>query len=130
MPNKRNNRIGERIEASRVRPEHGRQAADNPEDEGECTMEGASAGMKRMANTAVDASQRMVRSHPTASMLTSFGIGFGLGLVVTTLLRPGRHEASSWHDSSVADTLRGVSRSLMNLPQATAETVMSAFGRR
>jgi hypothetical protein len=134
MPNKRNDRFGGRIEAARARPESDpkadRRDDASREDEGENEEETPVGAAHRMMGTAAEASGRVVRSYPAASMLTSFGIGFGLGLVVTTLLRPGRHESSSWSDSSVAETLRGLSRSLMQVPQATAESMMSAFGRR
>lgn len=134
MPNKRNDRFGGRIEAARARPESDPKASREGEDAREGAgenEEGTAMGtVNRMMDAACEAPGKMVRSYPAASMLTSFGIGFGLGLVVTTLLRPSRHESSSWSDSSVADALRGFSRSLMQVPQATAETMMSAFGRR
>ncbi|MEX2120153.1 MAG: hypothetical protein WD847_11210 [Pirellulales bacterium] len=66
-------------------------------------------------------SEDLVRRHPASSALVTFGVGFGLGLLLTTMLLPERRR--SWRESYIPE---GFSRRRMSdavsrmLPDALA----------
>jgi hypothetical protein len=70
----------------------------------------------------------MISEHPMMSLLAGFGLGFGLGFAVGMLLAP--REEPQWSSRSMADAFWGLSHSLRQLPQATADYVSSALHRR
>jgi len=50
---------------------------------------------RTMVEGAYHETEELVRRNPAASALTTFGVGFGLGLLLTTMLLPKR---SNWYD--------------------------------
>jgi len=79
----------------------------------------------------------MVARNPTPSVLIGFGIGFGLGLVVTTMLA----ERETWAEKhvpdrlrklpdSMQDTLEQLADSVRNLPDAITRHLPSTLTRR
>jgi hypothetical protein len=79
----------------------------------------------------------MMARNPTPSVLLGFGIGFGLGLVVTTMLA----ERETWADrhlpdrfrklpDSLQDTLAQLADSVRNLPDAIKGHLPSTLTRR
>jgi len=48
--------------------------------------------------------EELVRRNPATTALTTFGIGFGLGLLVTTMLMPRRN---NWYDGYMPDFSSG-----------------------
>jgi len=75
----------------------------------------------------------LVARNPAPSVLIGFGVGFGLGIVLTTLLaRP----EPSWSERHVPDSLRHLpdsfhqlAESLRNLPDSIARRLPSALSR-
>jgi ElaB/YqjD/DUF883 family membrane-anchored ribosome-binding protein len=73
----------------------------------------------------------MMARNPTPSVLIALGVGFGLGLVLTTLLaRP----EETWAERNLPDRLRrapdalsNLAESLRNLPEAIARNLPSQF---
>ena len=73
--------------------------------------------------------EEMVGQNPASSVLVAFGVGFGVGLVLTTLF--SRSE-ESWTDRHLPDSLRRapdsihhLAESLRNLPEAIARRIPS-----
>jgi hypothetical protein len=65
--------------------------------------------------------QAVMAHNPTASILIGFGLGFGVGLFVTTMLA-GR-ERESWAQRHTPDRLRRLPESLHGTLDQLAETV-------
>jgi ElaB/YqjD/DUF883 family membrane-anchored ribosome-binding protein len=79
----------------------------------------------------------MMARNPTPSVLIGFGVGFGLGLVITTMLG----ERETWAERNVPDRLRKLPDSLQetleqladsvrNLPDTISRNLPSALTRR
>jgi hypothetical protein len=70
---------------------------------------------------------RLVEQHPGSALLLSFGAGFGLGLLIATILSDGdRPRRRDW---DVADYLRGIPEQLRHLPQTLARHVPDSIAR-
>jgi len=50
---------------------------------------------------AYDETEGYVKSHPGSSALVTFGVGFGLGLLITVLSMPTRRPPRHWYDDYV-----------------------------
>jgi hypothetical protein len=116
----------------------GQQFQEGAEQVGQRAREGYESARDEMGRRYRRAEGMMARN-PTPSILISFGIGFGLGLVVTSLLAEGERE--TWAErhvpdrlrrlpGSLQDTLEQLSDSVRNLPEAIARHVPSTLTRR
>jgi len=63
----------------------------------------------------------MMARNPTSSVLIGFGIGFGLGLVVTTML--GERHDETWSEKHLPDSLRRLPDSLQDTLERLGDTV-------
>jgi len=55
----------------------------------------------------------MIARHPGQSVLIGFGVGFGVGVLLTLLL--SRREEDSWYDRYMPDSLRNIPDRLRHL---------------
>ncbi|HEV3164907.1 MAG TPA: hypothetical protein VGZ22_12835 [Isosphaeraceae bacterium] len=62
----------------------------------------------------------MVAHNPTQSVLVSFGLGFGLGVLLTVALS-SREE--SWYERHLPDSLHDFPESLRRLPERISEAI-------
>ncbi len=96
---------------------------DNAHEVGERIQQGASAvsdqvqqgyGVAReeLAHRYRQA-EGMIARNPGQSVLIGFGVGLGLGVLLSALV--SRREESSWYDQYVPDSLRGLPKSMSNL---------------
>ena len=120
-----------------------RRSTNSPSQEGTDPMadrlrEGLDSARDEMNRRYQDA-ERMMVSNPATSLLVGFGVGFGLGLVITTLL--GEREPASWAErnlpsrlrnlpDSVQDSLEQLATSVRNLPDSIAAHLPSSLTRR
>ncbi len=72
--------------------------------------------------------EALVKDYPTAAVLTGLGIGFGLGLVVSSLLAPKRE--SFWSDHPLGSAMSELSQTLRTVPKSTAEHLAGLLPRR
>ncbi|MDB5353135.1 MAG: hypothetical protein JWN86_4382 [Planctomycetota bacterium] len=72
---------------------------------GERVREGYDATREQLSHRYRQA-EGMIARNPTQSVLVGFGVGFGLGVLLTTLLM--RREEESWYERYVPDRLRNI----------------------
>jgi len=92
-------------------------------DAGQRVMEGVDYARDHMAHTYRRA-EGMVARNPVPSLATSFGIGFGLGMLVTLLLT---QREETWAERNIPDSWRNLPDRLrhMNLPDSVARHMPS-----
>jgi ElaB/YqjD/DUF883 family membrane-anchored ribosome-binding protein len=124
----------------------GRSARESVREVGQRVQEGAGQVGQRLRegyDTARDEMGRryrraegMVARHPTSSVFVSFGIGFGVGLVITAMLG----ERETWAErnlpkrlrqlpDSLQDSLEQLSESVRNLPDAIRRCLPAGLSR-
>ncbi|HEX8199504.1 MAG TPA: hypothetical protein VF590_03390, partial [Isosphaeraceae bacterium] len=76
----------------------------------------------------------MIARNPSQSVLMGFGVGFGLGLLLTVLM--AQREEDTWYDRYVPDrlrnlpdTLRSLQDAVSHLPEAISRRVPDALRR-
>jgi len=67
----------------------------------------------------------MVSSRPGTSLATAFGVGFGLGLVVTLLL--SRDEEQSWYDRYAPEAMHDLPERFRNVKHRLSDTMSDTF---
>jgi hypothetical protein len=69
----------------------------------------------------------MIREHPATSLLVTFGIGFGVGLALTTLLMPPRRR--TWAERNLPDwaSRDRLSELLSHLPEKVSSARPSSW---
>lgn len=67
-------------------------------------MEGSAHSVAEQASHLTESTQQYVQEAPFTASLVSFGVGVGLGLLVSQLLIPSSHSrAPHWYDSYLGD---------------------------
>jgi len=79
-----------------------------------------------MVEGAYHETEELVRRNPATSALTTFGVGFGLGLLLTTLLLPKR---TNWYDSYMPDLTSGWSNRGHQFADAFSRMMPDSFSR-
>jgi ElaB/YqjD/DUF883 family membrane-anchored ribosome-binding protein len=114
----------------------GQRFQEGAEQVGQRLSEGYDTAREEMGRRYRRAEGMMARN-PTPSVLIGFGVGFGLGLVITTMLG----ERETWAEKhvpnrfrnlpdSLHDTLEQLSESVRNLPDAIKSHLPSTLTRR
>ena len=96
------------------RSQRGAQRVSNQEDEPEASDETGEGGPICHA----------VQSRPLASVMTSVGLGFGFGLVVTLLLSRPRQ---SWFERNMPEPIQHLPDRLKRVPESLASYVPSSW---
>jgi hypothetical protein len=109
----------------------GKGARETGRDVGQRFQEGAQNVGQRVSEGYESARDEMGRSfrraegmmarNPTPSVLLGFGIGFGLGLVVTAML--AERESQSWSERHLPDRFRRMPDSLQSTLEQLTDTV-------
>ena len=66
-----------------------------------------------------------VARNPSSSVLISFGVGFGLGVILTSMM--GREE--TWSEKHLPDSVRNMPDSIHQLAEAIAKRLPSGLSR-
>jgi ElaB/YqjD/DUF883 family membrane-anchored ribosome-binding protein len=114
----------------------GRQVQEGAQQVGERVRENYDYAREEAARRYRHAEGMMARN-PTQSVMIAFGAGFGLGLVLTTLLsRPeetwaDRHIPDRYRDRlrKTPDALHDLAESIRHMPDAISSRVSSYMGR-
>jgi ElaB/YqjD/DUF883 family membrane-anchored ribosome-binding protein len=83
--------------------------------------EGIQSGFEaigQQASRTWQSAEGTVSEHPATSLMVSFGIGFGLGLIVTAMLSQSEESWGDWADRQTRGTRDHANEALRRLPDA------------
>ncbi len=99
--------------------------AGNPQEPGERQGDGGSDGGSGYMVEMGDRAQQFVSDRPHTSLLAAFGVGFGLGLLVTLLLK--REEEESWFERYAPDAVQNLPGRFQEARDKVASAMPGSF---
>lgn len=97
----------------------GRQVREGATQVGERIQQGWGSARETMGQ-GYERAEDMIQSNPSQAMLISFGMGFGVGLILTMAL--SRRE-ESWYERYIPDSGRDLADALRHLPERVADRI-------